>query len=341
MKTKHFLLWGLFPAVLAFSACACSAEMALQDVLGAGGSAPVFLDCRAVSPTELEFQFSTPVRVVSFRLDPLTEPDSLGEGDLVRIGFSSPLGEGERYTAEILVEDERRNTLNVLVPFRARNSRLPRLVINELFTESRNLTTTKNPRTLVEYVELLVMEPGNLGALRLYIASDSFSSPVLEFPPIEVKAGEYIVIHLRTKEEGWANETGNDLSLSGGTNALSGARDLWIQGNKKLLHKNDFIYLVDQDNRIIDGVAISDNPAESGWKTDDLKKAAALFASQAVWVSQDGSPVEPSPADAVDCSGIKTSYKKSISRHRDPKGANNAAGWYLSGDASPGEANKP
>jgi hypothetical protein len=341
MKTTRFLLWSLFPVVLAFSACACSAEMALEEILGAGGTAPVFLDCRAVSPTDLEFQFSTPVRVVSFRLDPQTEPDSLGEGDLVRVGFSAPLGEGERYTAEILVEDEHRNTLNVLVPFRARNSRLPRLSITELFTESKDLTATKNPRMLVEYVEILAREAGNLGALRLYIAGHSASQPVLEFPPLEVKAGEFIMVHLRTKEAGWANETGDDLSLSGGTNALASARDLWVQGDKKLLHKKDLVYLLDQDDMIVDGVVVSESPAEAEWKSDDLKKAAALFGAQGVWLSRD--PARPTPADAVDCSSLKTSYTKSISRYNGQEDANSAAGWYVTqtGNASPGAANKP
>jgi hypothetical protein len=332
------LLWVIVPAALAFAPCACSAEAAIQEVLGGSAAAPVFLECRPVSSTELEFKFSRPVKVVSFQLDPLTRTESFEEGELVRIGFSEPLGEGERYTAEILVEDEKRNTLSVLVPFRARNNRPPPLLITELRTEQGTSTSKTNPQTRVEFVELFAQEAGNLGALRLYIASHSFSQPVLEFSPIEVEAGEYIVIHLRTKEEGWADETGEDLSLSRGTDALETARDLWIPGNKKILHKDDLVYLLDQDGKIIDGVVITSDPEKPDWASDSLQKAAALFASQDAWLPQ------PSPAAALDCASIKTSTTKSISRHQDREDSNSAGDYYLtekSGNASPGGPNTP
>jgi hypothetical protein len=325
------------PAALAFAACACSAEAAIQEVLGTSAAAPVFLECRPVSPREIEFQFSRPVKVVSFLIDPLTEAVSYEEGELVRIGFSEPLGEGERYTAEILVEDERRNTLSVLVPFRARNDRMPPLLITELRTENGKSSSKTNPQDRVEFVELFAREAGNLGALRLYIASHSFSQPVLEFPPIEVKAGEYIVIHLRTREEGWADETGEDLSLSGGTDAQDTARDLWIPGNKKILHKDDLVYLLDQDGRIIDGAALTSNPEKDDWASEDLRKAAALFTSQDAWLPR------ASPAAALDCKSINTAATKSISRQENREDSNSAGDYYLtqSGNASPGGPNKP
>jgi hypothetical protein len=188
----------------------------------------------------------------------------------------------------------------------------------------------------VEFVELFAREAGNLGALRLYIGSHSFVQPVLEFPPIEVKAGEYIVIHLRTKEAGWVNETGEDLSLSGGADALKTARDLWIPGDTKILHKNDLVYLLDQDDRIIDGVAITDNPEKPDWASDSLKKAAALFAAQDAWLPQ------PTPAAALNCKSIKVAITKSISRHQDQEDSNSSGDYYLAdaGKASPGEPNK-
>jgi hypothetical protein len=337
VKTNRYLLWGILPAALVFAACACSAEAAIQEVLGTSAAAPVFLDCRPVSPTELEFQFSRSVKVVSFRTDPLVEAESFEEGELVRIGFPEPLGEGERYTAEILVEDEKRNTLSVLVPFRARNSRMPSLLITELRTEQGKSSSKTNPQDRVEFIELFALEAGNLGALRLYIASHSFSLPILEFPPIEVKAGEYIVIHLRTKEEGWADETGEDLALSGGTDALETARDLWIPGNKKILHKDDLVYLLDQDGRIIDGAALTSDPEKPGWASEDLRKAAALFAAQDAWWP------DTSPAAALNCKAINKSTTKSISRYQNQEDNNSSGDYYLtgSGNASPGAPNKP
>jgi hypothetical protein len=138
-------------------------------------------------------------------------------------------------------------------------------------------------------------------------------------------------------EEGWADETGGDLSLSGGTDALESARDLWVPGDKKILHKDDLVYLLDQDDRIIDGVVITASPEKSDWASEDLKKAAALFAAQDAWLPQ------PSPANALDCKSINTSTTKSVSRYQDQEKTASAADWYLtqSGNASPGEPNKP
>jgi hypothetical protein len=275
--------------------------------------------------------------VVSFRLDPLAEAEPLEEGELVRIEFREPLEEGKRYTAEILVEDGKRNTLSVLVPFRARNLRLPPLLITELRTEQGKSSSKTNPRDRVEFIEIFTLEAGNLGALRLFVGSYSFSLPVLEFPPLEVKAGEYIVIHLRTREEGWADETGDDLALSRGTDALETARDLWIPGNKKILHKDDLVYLLDQDDRIIDGVVLTADPEKTGWASEDLRQAAALFATQDAWLPH------PSPDAALNCKSINTSTTKSISRYQDREDSNSPGDYYLtgSGNASPGEPNKP
>jgi hypothetical protein len=159
---------------------------------------------------------------------------------------------------------------------------------------------------------------------------------------MEVKSGEYIVIHLRTAEEGWVNETGDNLSLSGGTDALPASRDLWIPESKKRLHKNDLVYLVDQDDKIIDGVVLSGDPGKE-WseKTDKgLFAAAALFAEQGAWYTAEGGEVMPSSDNAVNCGPINTSVTKSISRYENRKG-NTAADWYLSSAATPGAPNKP
>jgi len=182
---------AFFMPVLA--ALSCSTEAALQQILGTKAEAPVFLDYRSVSSTEMAFGFSQPVRVVSLHFNPTLTVSSVGEGSEVTVTFNGTLAEGMKVTADLLVEDSVGNTLNVIVPFRARNDRMPPLVFNELRTEY------SKPK--VEFVEFLAKGAGNLGALRLFIASHSLSIPAYEFPPAEVKAGEYIVLHLRTLEE--------------------------------------------------------------------------------------------------------------------------------------------
>jgi len=330
-KNIRFLCW--FPVMLL---AACSTEANLQQIIGTAAFAPVFEDCRPLSSTEMVFNFSTDVSVVSLNFEPALEVKSIYSGSEVRVNFAQPLAEGIRVTAYILVEDSRRNTLNVIVPFRTRNDRIPALVINELRTEF------SRPR--VEFVEMIAREAGNLGALRLFIASYSLTKPVYEFPPAEVAAGEYIVLHLRTLNEESVDETGSNLALSPGNEAQDTARDFWLPGNTKRLRRTDAVWLMDQDDRIIDAVLLSER-ADTRWANENMAQAAAFLARNNAWLGRDGTTGGegwiPSPLDAVITSG--TTATRTICRDESVPPRRQAGNWYITATsgASPGRPNDP
>jgi hypothetical protein len=274
-------------------------------------------------------------------MEPFVEVLSYEEGKEVLIILTEPLKEGEKIIADILVEDENRNTLNVLVPFRARNDRMPQLVINELRTEYASASGRNPPR--VESVEFLAKSSGNLGALRLFIAGNSLTEPVFEFPPTEVRAGEYIVLHLRTMLEGSVDETGNNLALSGGAEALPDARDFWVPGTTKLLRKTEIVYLVDQDDRIIDAVLLSENPG-STWGKASLTTAAEFIASQRAWLPSEhnaGEPYTLTPSDAI--ISKSTTATRTICRDETLENTRCARNWYttVTSGATLGKPNNP
>jgi hypothetical protein len=306
----------------------------VEQILGSSSSseAPVFLGCQALSSREISFQFSLPVQVISLNLEPPLPVESLSEGSGVKLVLGENPGEGERFIADLLVEDSTGNTLNVLIPFRTRNDRLPRILINELRTEY------SKPKT--EFVELKTLEAGNLGALRLYIAGNTKAPLVFEFPPVELAADEYLVLHLRTldSDTGAVNETGPDLALSEGNEAGDKARDFWIPGSAKLLHKTDAVYLMDQDDRIIDAVMLSESP-DSWWPKEEFVQAADMLHSQGAWLSTDGEIA--SPRDAV-ITG-KTTPTRSICRVENASDGNDAGDWYITANSSatPGRPNNP
>jgi hypothetical protein len=334
MRYYGLLLKGLLTVALVFSACAGSSVpdiKRIQEILGSGTEAPVFRGCRPLSAAEIAFRFSRPVRVVSLAFDPAAEVESLEEGADVTVHLAEPLKGGEKLTADILVEDEERNTLNVLVPFTARNDNMPALVINEIRTEY------SKPK--VEFVEFKTASGGNLGGIRLFIAGHSISTPVYEFPPTEVEAGEYIVLHLRTLsgEPGAVNETGSNLGLSGGYDAKPGARDFWIPGSEKLLHSTDAVYLLDQDDRVVDAVMLSPAP-DPWWTKDHFVQAADMLYQQGAWMSAEGKI--PGPVEAV--SSAQTSPSRTICR--DTEADNNTLdNWYttVTSGATPGTLNNP
>jgi len=316
------------------AALSCSTEGALQHILGTSAEPPVFLDCRSVSSTEMVFKFSQPVNVVSCYFDPPLEIKSVEGGDEVTVVFTRQLEEGKRVTADIIVEDSDMNTLNVIVPFRTRNDRMPHLVFNELRTEYN--------KPKAEFVEFISQEAGNLGGMRLFIAGHSLSAPVYEFAPVEVKAGEYIVLHLRTVEEDCLDETGADLALSGGKDADNGARDLWVPGNAKLLHKTDALWLMDQDDKIIDAILLSENP-DAKWGSDKIAEAASFLGREKAWLPSNGDTAEwsPGPSDAVIVTG--TTNTRTICRDETPPARPCASNWYITAtsSATPGKTNNP
>jgi hypothetical protein len=338
MKNRFSLLqlsrcFLLFIALLA--SFSCSTDGGLQQLIGVKAEAPVFLDCKAVSPTEIVFSFSHSVEVSALAFEPPLETGSVEGGSEVKVSFAEGLKEGMKITADIVVEDADGNTLNVIVPFRARNERMPELLFNELRTEY------SKPK--VEFVELFALKAGNLGAMRLFIAGNSLSKPVYEFPPVEVKAGEYIVLHLRTLEEGCVDETGTDLALSSGTEAQPDARDFWLPGASKLFRKTDALWLMDQDDRILDAVLLSESAA-GNWANDKIAEAAKFLGKEKAWLPAGGEAGEgwiPGPSDALISAG--TTVTRTICRDENIPPEKRAGNWYITAtsSATPGKPNNP
>jgi hypothetical protein len=323
MKKIRIAGTAVFLTILFISAC--STEGSLQRMLGSSASSIVFYSCKAPAEGEVNFYFSREVTVASLYLNPSMETEILGQGETVSVRFSPspskpPLPGGSLVSADILVEDKNHNTLNVLVSFRTRNDRMPELVINEI------RTAYSKPR--VEYIELKALGAGNLGAMRLCAIYDK-DEPIFEFPPVEVKKGEYIVVHTRSIEQGIVNELGTNLNESKGTDA-SAARDFWISGSLKL-HSTNVIYAVNQDDRIIDGVMLVSSDYK--WK-DTLDPAAKELERQGMWP---GSEL----ANAVKADGNTTT--RTICRDENRKNSHSAADWYVTvtSGATPGKLNNP
>jgi hypothetical protein len=332
MKYLHLIVAGMCSVF--FTVCSCATgtggDIAGQ-IIGKKSESPVFLSCQAVSETEINFRFSQPVKVMSLHFSPALALNEVEDGSTIRVTFNNKLGPGERLTADLLAEDDNGNTINVLVPILTRNNRIPPLLINEIRTEY------SKPKC--EFIEFKTLQAGNLGALRLFIAGNYKAPMVYEFPPVEVAAGEYITLHLRTTEESNCDEMGKNLGESGGTDSSPTARDLWVPGSGKLLHKTDVVYLLNQDNRVVDSVLLSESD-DPWWSKEYLAEAAEFLFKAGAWESPDGKIC--SPADAASSSG--TTLTRTICRDETLKqSSGTAADWYIAanGSATPGKPNNP
>ena len=291
-----------------------------------------FLACNVVSGLEIEFEFSVPVTVISLEFSPGLEIESIEEGGTVRVRLSESLKPGLRIAADILVQDEFEQILNSQSSFSIKNNRLPQLLINELRTEY------SKPKA--EFIEFKMESDGNLGALRVFVAGNNKVPLVYEFQPVEVQAGDYVVLHLRTLDNLCVDEYGDSLDESGGTDSSPTARDFWVPGSAKLLRKTDAVYVTDQDGQVLDAVMISEDP-DPAWKNNYLVEAAEFLFRQGAWKSPAGNVC--SPADAASSANIKASMTRSISRDETLGDTGTAADWYVTvnGGATPGRANNP
>ena len=332
MKYLHLIVAGMCSVFC--TVCSCATEIGgdvAGQIIGNKSVSPVFLSCQAVSETEINFRFSKPVKVMSLNFSPSLTLDEVENGSTIRVTFNNGPGAGKRLTADLLAEDDNGNTINVLVPLLTRNNRIPPLLINEIRTEY------SKPKC--EFIEFKTLQAGNLGALRLFIAGNYKAPMVYEFPPVEVASGEYITLHLRTTEESNCDELGKNLDESGGTDSSPTARDLWIPGASKLLHKTDVIYLLDQDDRVVDSVLLSES-GDPWWSKDYFAEAAEFLFKAGAWTNPDGKIC--SPADAVSSSG--TTLTRTICRDETLKqSSGTAADWYITANSSatPGKPNNP
>jgi len=294
-----------------------------------------FINSKTLPENEIVFKFSDPVSFVSLSFDSASD---LGynvieeEGSEIKIKLTGNPDPGLLVKADLQVTDEHDNIIIKQVTFRTKNNRVPDLQINELRTEY------SKPK--VEFIEFKIHKSGNMGALRVFVVGNNQNPLVYEFEPVEVGKGDYVALHLRNPEESCRDEYGANLNESGGTDSSPTARDFWVPGLNKLLHKTDAIYVLDQDNKVLDAVMIAENPS-SAWDNADLAEAAEFLFKKGAWKSSGGTIC--SPANAVDSSKINTAITRSISRDETVANTNTAADWYITANsgATPGQTNNP
>ena len=317
----------------------CGDDASLNQIFNVSASAPVFLSYKVASGRQIDFHFSTPVEVVEAVLDPYTEIEGFSGGETVSLMFADEHSTGEQLIVDMLVQDAGGNTLSLLLPFRTRNDRIPKLLINEVRTETGTSAAGKKG----EFVELKTLTAGNLGAARLFISRAGTSQPVYEFPPVEVAAGEYIVLHIRTyAEENPVDELGGPetFGLTTSTaNAHPAARDLWTNVNVEQLRMTDAIYLLDQEDKVLDAVMFY-KTAEEWTKNKVLTQTAEMLAKQGEWLARNGELVKtPTENDAA--ANTRATATRTLCRDETVPDSNTAADWYITGtsNASPGLPN--
>ena len=285
---------------------------------------PVLKSAQNMGSRELHFLFNEKVEVSEHNtlITPSLPVSSVtAEGKQVILKLTAKQEIGKNYQIHMTVLDKVGNKLSFIYNFSGWNPELPSIIINEFNPKGSG----KNP----DCVELLVLEGGNTGGIILRIGTQSRYSGQFIFPAIKVKAGEYLVIHVKpegTREE--INEL-DDISLSGGLLATDTARDFWLKGGSGLPGNNGAITLFERlDGPVMDAVLWSNRQDEPesekrGWTSEGYIFAKELGESSG-WTAKEGNI--PFPSEAIDSS--RTTGTRSLSRASIPIDTNTNRDWH-------------
>lgn len=315
-----FVQASLIAAMTIFAVVPVSCKVSTEGIQIVGGdyTSPCMEELKVIDENSVQISFSKKVRVTNAVLSPFIEglsdsgehsadsqlsrairaaggafgkipvtvESAEGESNLL-FKFENPTAVGKAYELYGIVEDESGNSLTFTVGFTGFNPKLPSLLMTEVQIKYKKKETVKaGVEYLCEFVEVLVLEDGNLAGLRIVSASDG-EKKAYEMPGIEVHKGEVLLFHLRTAGDGCISELEDDLNLSSGTYSAAGVRDLWSSNTvARFNDTSDVIFIEDKSTgTIIDGLMYAGEGCES-WKDNVAVYAKRLY-EQGIWYTED------------------------------------------------------
>jgi hypothetical protein len=220
---------------------------------------PQLLSIDSVAETGIDVRFSKKASFVSgtVRITPdLGDVTISGHGETISIRFVNATDIGESYYLEGTVRDEWGNTMRFLTRFYGFNPRIPEIVINEF--------TPRGSATNGEKVELVLVAGGNIGGLCLYNGTPSDPASRFVFPPLELEAGTYIVVHFRPEGVPEEIDETTHSAESGGRHATDHAWDYWVAEGGGLPSNNGVVSLFTTPNgQVLDAVVWSNRTSDS------------------------------------------------------------------------------
>lgn len=323
-------------AALFFVASSCALNPEIVTVWGGDVEVPKLVGVEPVSAKEIRATFSAPVSISNAEVAMPDVPGAIittswesgGDNSIVFI-LDEAVGVGSSAALSATVADGKGDTLSFSVPFTGYNDHPAKLRLNEIRTDYSGATASAKPK--VEFIEFVVVASGNLGGVEVYNAGNA-ARPSYEFPPVEVSAGDFIVYHLRSIEEGLVNET-DAIDASGGADARPTARDFWDTQTRKPFKDDNVILVRERKSGPIMDALLYVAPKTTDWSSDAVKAAAELAFSSGAW--KPGAGVADA-AGTTSLSATRTLGRDSLSHDTD-----SAADWAVCAKSkcSPGMAN--
>ena len=222
---------------------------------------------------------------------------------------------GRLYSLEAEARDAHGNSASFAAQFYGFNGRVPRLLINEL--------TPRGSGNHPDLVELKVLSAGNMGGVVLFLGTPGSYDARIVFPPFDVEAGSFIVVHL--KPTGGAEEVDEtrNTTASKGFDASDAAFDFWLRDSRGLGGNNGVLSLCDRPGgACLDGVLYSNRTIQSderygGFGSEEMRTRAEELVKLGAWKP---SGARVTPEDGVNpegSTGTRSLCRSSASRDND------------------------
>lgn len=322
-KTPRAAGWALIPAVL-LSACV---PQVVSEVLAPRDLTPPSVrvwDSTGAGAFTVEFDEEVEAVPGDFASDPdLGSLEVRSEGNRIRIETESLLPPGSALSLEGIVRDAAGNSTSFVLPFRGYNPDLPRVLINEVLTQGSS--------THPDLVELVVLESGDLAGLTFRVGCASVPVQVYVFPPCEVAAGEFLVLHMKPQGLGEEVDETDDPAASGGLDAFPYSRDFWYTGGDGALPGENGVLTLYRSTTgpILDALLYSARTSESdtkyaGFGSQSLLDQARGIVAEGAW--RIAGP-EVRPEDAARSEG--TTSTRTLCRSSNSDDTNSASDWHV------------
>jgi len=288
-------------------------------------AAPKIIGFKITESSTIEFIFSKEVIASSssFEITPHLGDIYCEMNDRsVFVRFSEEQSPGKEYFIKGRVKDGHGNSLSFSKTFFGFNPRIPGILINEF--------ATANSTNHQEKIELFITKGGNMAGVVYYAGCGCINDQELIFPPFEVVAGEYIVIHTRPQgipEE--IDETGAK-DVSGGRGATPYARDFWVRGGRGLSTNNGAITIFSSPGgTLLDAVLYSNRTSSSdvryrGFGSTNMLHRAECIAEKNGWFFE-GDQI--TPEDCINPS--LSTATRSINRNSKSDDTNTKYDWHI------------
>lgn len=322
-KILSYLLKTLLPAggivlsvFFSFNVLGCGSTVSGLNMLGGDFSLPRIEAFKLEESDLLQMKFSRNVNICQMSViqDPGLEEKSevidcscqIDEDGQVKIKLNKEMIPGREYQLDGTVKDEKNNILSFSLPFKGYNSRIPKLIISEVRNAYGYSTVKKVKHYKTEFIELFVLEDGNLAGVKIISALDG-EEKAYYCPAVEVKAGSYVTIHMRTiskdkiKDEIIKDETDGNLNSSYSQDTSSSAVDLWSENETAVFGVSDVIAVINSQTSLPMDALLYESREKA---FDNYSSLAETVNSAEIW--------EGEPFDASNVAS--TAVTRSISR---------------------------